>query len=107
MKDTGRWTYSITYDTNGCSTCEPQPEIHLQIGSSVLTPTTILPTFHPWVSLTAGSEYVDISFNPVVIQAKFDTTSGRIGGLIVRADIVRGDVVVDSIPLSDTGTMGL
>ena len=107
MKDTGRWTYSITYDTNGCSTCEPQPEIHLQIGSSVITPTTILPTFDPWVSLTAGSEYVDISYNPVVIQAKFDTTSGRIGSLIVKADFVRDDVVVDSIPLFDTGTLGL
>ncbi len=98
----------MTYDTAACGgTCETEPEIHLQISSSIRSTTSSpLPKFRPWISLTAGSEYVDISQHPVVIQARFDTTANRLGDLTVRADVVREDFVLGTISLFDTGTMG-
>lgn len=98
----------MTYDSAACGgTCETEPEIHLQITSSIRSATSSpLPKFRPWISLTAGSEYVDISQHPVVIQAMFDTAANRLGDLTVRADVVHDGFVVGTIPLFDTGTMG-
>ena len=97
----------MDYDTATCTTCETQPEIHLQIGSSIRSASSSpLPKAQSWVSLTAGSEFVDNSQHPAVIQTKFDSVEGKLGGLAVTADVVLDSVVVASIPLSDTGTMG-
>lgn len=101
----GRWEYSVTYDP--CTDCNQQPEIHLLIGSSVRVPTSTLPVFRPWVSLSAGSDSVDASRHPAIIQTKFDSGNGRLGGLTVTADILFNSAVVATIALSDTGTMGI
>lgn len=98
----------MSYDTSLCSTdeCEANPEIHLQIGSSIRTPGSVLPKFHSWVSLTPGSEFVDLAQHPAVIQARFDSANGRIGELIVRADIVSSNGDVTSVTLTDSGSQG-
>ncbi len=97
----------MAYDRTGCNTCETEPEIQLQIGSSVRSATSLpLPKALSWVSLTAGSQYVDISQHPAVIQTRFDSTAGRLGGLTVIADVVLDSVVVKSVPLTDTGSLG-
>lgn len=105
----GRWSYKVDYDTSSCSTCDAEPEIHLQIGSSIRSETSPpLPTFHPWVSLTPGSNSVDLSRHPVVIQARFDyADKGRLGGLMATADVRFNSAVVASVPLFDTGLMGI
>ncbi|XP_032784296.2 calcium-activated chloride channel regulator 1 [Daphnia magna] len=100
----GRWSYQVAYDTTSCSSCETQPEIHLQIGSSIRSATSpALPTFQPWVSLTTSSGFVDISEHPAVIQTRFEYANSNLGGLIVTADVILNSVVKASIPLFDTG----
>lgn len=91
-----------------CNDCETEPEIQLQIGSSKRNSTSDpLPTFHPWVSLTPGFEYVDFSKNPSVIQVWFESVNGRIGDLFVIADIILDSDVLETVNLTDTGTMGM
>ncbi|XP_046643221.1 calcium-activated chloride channel regulator 1-like isoform X2 [Daphnia pulicaria] len=110
---TGRWIYKVDYDSSSCSTCDAEPEIHLQIGSSIRSETSTtpgskppLPTFHPWVSLTPGSNSVDLSRHPVVIQARFDyADKDRLGGLMATANVRLNSAVVASVPLFDTGLM--
>ena len=98
----------MVYDTTSCSTCEAEPEVHLQIGSSVRSETSPpLPNFHPWVSITPGSDFVDLSQHPTVIQARFDYAEGRLGDLIATAIIRLNSVVVALVQLFDTGLMGM
>ncbi|XP_057379893.1 calcium-activated chloride channel regulator 1-like isoform X2 [Daphnia carinata] len=100
----GRWSYQVVYDTTSCSACQPQPEIHLQIGSSIRSATSpALPKFQPWVSLTTSSGFVDLSEHPAVIQTRFEYANNNLGGLIVTAEIVLNSIVKASIPLFDTG----
>ncbi|KAI9554892.1 hypothetical protein GHT06_020170 [Daphnia sinensis] len=102
--DIGRWSYQVAYNNTSCSSCETQPEIHLQIGSSIRSATSpALPKFQPWVSLTTNSGFVDMSEHPAVIQTKFEYNNSNLGGLVVTADIVLNSVVKASIPLIDTG----
>jgi hypothetical protein len=98
----------VVYNTSTCSACDAEPEIHLQIGSSVRSQTNSpLPKFKPWVSLSPGGDFVDLSQHPTVIQARFDFEEGRLGGLIAKADIFLDSIFVTSIPLLDTGLMGM
>lgn len=91
-----------------CDECETETEIHLQIGSSKRNSTSNpLPTFYPWVSLTAGLKYVDYSKNPSIIQAKFESVNGRIGDLVVTADIILDSDVLETVNLTDTGKIGM
>lgn len=96
----------MIYDTTSCPLCETETEIQLQIGSSIRNEASAeLPSFYPWVSLTPGSDFVDLSKHPAVIQARFESVEGRIGDLIVTAEIVSN--VVDTISLTDTGKTGI
>ncbi len=105
---TGQWSYKVDYDISSCSICDAEPEIHLQIGSSIRSETSPpLPTFHPWVSITPGSNFVDLSRHPTVIQARFGYDGGRLGGLMATADVRLNSAVVASVPLFDTGLMGI
>jgi hypothetical protein len=98
----------VEYDASSCSTCDAEPEIHLQIGSSIRSETSSpLPKIQPWVSLSPGSDFVDLSQHPTVIQVRFDFAEGRLGGLTATANIFLDSVFVASIPLFDTGLMGI
>ncbi|KAI9558300.1 hypothetical protein GHT06_015053 [Daphnia sinensis] len=100
----GRWSYQVAYDTTSCRSCEAQPEIHLQIGSSIRSATSpALPKFQPWVSLTTSTGFVDVSKHPAVIQTRFEYANSNLGGLTVRADVIQNSVIKASIPLFDTG----
>lgn len=59
------------------------------------------------MSLTAGSKFVDLSQHPAVIQARFESSDGRLGGLNVNADVALDGIVVASVSLTDTGTMSI
>lgn len=97
----------MVYDPTSCPTCDAEPEIHLQIGSTIRSETASpLAKFHPWVSLSPGLDFVDLSQHPTVIQARFDSAEGRLGGLIATADIFLDSIFVETIPLFDTGLMG-
>lgn len=97
----------MVYDTTSCSLCETEPEIHLQIASSIRSTTSpSLPIFQPWISLTAGSNFVDLSKHPAVIQARFEYAGSHLGGLTVTAEMVLDSVVKASVPLFDTGLIG-
>ena len=67
-----------------------------------------MPEFKSWVSLTAGSSIVDAAFNPAIISARIDSSSGRLGGLTVTAHISPiDDATSTSILLTDTGRLGI
>ena len=98
----------MDYDTSSCSTCDAEPEIHLQIGSSIRSETSSpLPKIQPWVSLSPSLDFVDLSQHPTVIQVRFDSAEGPLGGLTATADIFLDSVFVASIPLFDTGSIGI
>ncbi len=97
----------MIYDDSFCASCGKEPKIHLQIGSSIRNRTSSsLPKFSPWISLTAGSDFVDLAQHPAVIQARFDSIGGRLGDLSVSVEVISNSVVLSSIKLTDTGTMG-
>ena len=66
-----------------------------------------IPKLHSWVSVTPGKSSVDLAQHPAVISARFDSSSGRLGGLSVVADISAGATFISSIPLTDIGTLGI
>lgn len=108
LQEVGEWNYTVSYNSSTCSTCETVSDIHLQVSSSIRRGAgSDLPKFKSWISLTPGFDYVDLSQHPAIIQVRFDTKAGRLGGLTVTADLIQNSVVVESIPLTDTGTFGV
>ena len=108
LQEVGEWNYTVSYNSSTCSTCKTVSDIHLQVSSSIRTGAgSDLPKFKSWISLTPGFDYVDMSQHPAIIQVRFDSKAGRLGGLTVTADLIQNSVVVESIPLTDTGTFGV
>jgi hypothetical protein len=111
LQEVGEWNYTVTYNSSTCSNCQAVADIHLHVSSSIRNTTSDLPKDLPklksWISLTPGFDFVDLSQHPVIIQVRFDSKDGRLGGLTITADLIQNSVVVESIPLTDTGTFGI
>lgn len=67
-----------------------------------------MPKFQSWVSLTAGTQQVDLAQHVAIISARVDTSNGRLGDLTVVAHIasVNDATAITSVVLTDIGTLG-
>lgn len=64
-----------------------------------------MPAVRTWVSLTNGKELVDVAVHPLVVSTSIETAVGPVGGLKARAELFINGQQVDSLVLTDTGTM--
>lgn len=103
----GKWSYSIAYDTASCGSCPNTVDILFQVSTSRNAQRdAALPKFSSWVSVPPGKSTADLSKSPLVVSARFDLPSGRVGGLDVEAQIVDESDNARSIVLYDTGSIG-
>ncbi len=93
------------YDSSNCNSCQDVETIQLLVLSSPNDNNA--PKLRPWISLTAGTEIIDASQHPMIISARFDSSTYiPVGDLDVTAEIIRESVKVDCITLTDSGTLG-